>query len=335
MRHQSANTLSVLPSVLSKLLQDIEHKQQQLAQWQAAQGQIQQYAAQTLMPIYRQLQQVFFAQMQQLWLQLSASTWNHAETEQIELKIQALAQRLQHAQTLSHAEQAQVQALIQYYQQAAAHQLAKKQKKRVNSADVRAESEAETTDFSEDHSDYASLREQARQQRLADKHAKATLQMNQSLKMVYLKIAAMIHPDREQDEVQKIVKTELFQQANSAYQAEDLFYLLKLQLQLEQGASVANQPFHAEQEKFYQLALTTQLAAVQKQIDDLIDELVWSDKAKIAVKKAKGQLNIANLYKQIDADVSVIKQQMKAEKQRLSFMGKDSGLAMLLEHGVL
>jgi DnaJ-class molecular chaperone len=35
----------------------------------------------------------------------------------------------------------------------------------------------------------------------------------QSLKTVYLKIAAMIHPDREQDETKKAEKTELFQQA--------------------------------------------------------------------------------------------------------------------------
>ncbi|MGE8594026.1 MAG: molecular chaperone DnaJ, partial [Acinetobacter faecalis] len=59
------------------------------------------------------------------------------------------------------------------------------------------------------------------------------------------------------------------------------------------------------------------------------------NKAKILVKKSKGQLNIMDLYKQIDVDVSAVKQQFKAEKQRLSFMGKESGLEMLLEKGVL
>lgn len=53
------------------------------------------------------------------------------------------------------------------------------------------------------------------------------------------------------------------------------------------------------------------------------------------MQKSKGQLNIEQLYKQIDADVSNVKHQLKAEKQRLSFMGKESGLGMLLEHGVL
>jgi curved DNA-binding protein CbpA len=54
----------------------------------------------------------------------------------------------------------------------------------------------------------------------------------QSLKTVYLKIAAMIHPDREQDETKKAEKTELFQQASQAYEQQDLFYLLKLNYSL-------------------------------------------------------------------------------------------------------
>ena len=83
------------------------------------------------------------------------------------------------------------------------------------------------------------------------------------------------------------------------------------------------------------MALESQSSKLQNQIDPLIDRLVWSNKAKIAVRKAQGQLNIKDLYKQIDADVSAIKQQLKAEKQRLMYMGKESGLEMLLEHGVL
>ena len=74
---------------------------------------------------------------------------------------------------------------------------------------------------------------------------------------------------------------------------------------------------------------------VKKQIQELIDSLVWSNKAIIAVKKSKEQLNITDLYKQIDVDVSAIKHQLKAEKQRLMYMGRESGLEMLLEHQVL
>ena len=43
-------------------------------------------------------------------------------------------------------------------------------------------------------------REQAKQQRQQQKREQAEQMAAQSLKTVYLKIAAMIHPDREQDE---------------------------------------------------------------------------------------------------------------------------------------
>ena len=83
------------------------------------------------------------------------------------------------------------------------------------------------------------------------------------------------------------------------------------------------------------MALDAQCQKLQSQIDDLIDALVWSESAKITVQKSKGKLKIEDLYKQIDADTSALKQQVKVEKQRLGYMGKESGLGMLLEHGVL
>ena len=159
--------------------------------------------------------------------------------------------------------------------------------------------------------------------------------VNQSLKTVYLKIASIIHPDREPDEFKKAEKTELWQRADEAYEQEDLFFLLKRQLEVEQSKNGSNKGLSTEQVKFYQQALEAQSQALKMQIQELIDSLIWSNKAKIAVSKSKGQLNITDLYKQIDADVSAVKQQLKAEKQRLMYMGKESGLEMLLEHQVL
>ena len=83
------------------------------------------------------------------------------------------------------------------------------------------------------------------------------------------------------------------------------------------------------------MALEAQCQNLQSQIDDLIDALVWSESARITVRKSKGQLKISDLYKQIDADTSTLKQQVKMEKQRLSYMGKERGLEVLLEHQVL
>ena len=61
----------------------------------------------------------------------------------------------------------------------------------------------------------------------------------QSLKTVYLKIAAMIHPDREQDESKKegknrVISTRPVRRMNSRI----YFICCKLQLQLEQNKGV-------------------------------------------------------------------------------------------------
>jgi len=155
------------------------------------------------------------------------------------------------------------------------------------------------------------------------------------LKTVYLKVAAIIHPDREVNDVKKIKKTELLQRANEAYAEQDLFTLLRMQLQIEQDQDVSKKGLNAEQLKFYQLALDAQSQKLQEQIDALINRLVWSSKTRIAVKKAKGKVQIDDLYKQIDEDTSAIKQQIKVEKERLIYIKKVSGLEMFLRHGML
>ncbi len=66
---------------------------------------------------------------------------------------------------------------------------------------------SKSSEFEEDFEQYSAeqqqAREQAKQQRQRQKREQAEQMAAQSLKTVYLKIAAMIHPDREQDETKK------------------------------------------------------------------------------------------------------------------------------------
>ena len=145
----------------------------------------------------------------------------------------------------------------------------------------------------------------------------------------------MIHPDREQDETKKEEKTELFQQASQAYEQQDLFYLLKLQLQLEQNKGVGAKELSAEQVKFYKLALDAQKQQLDAQIDDIIESLNWMKQEKLKVKQPSNSIQIADLYKKLEVDCAELKQQVKWEKERLKYMGKLSGLEVLLENDVL
>ncbi|CAM0559479.1 hypothetical protein [Acinetobacter baumannii] len=151
----------------------------------------------------------------------------------------------------------------------------------------------------------------------------------QSLKTVYLKIAAMIHPDREQDETKKLEKTELFQQASQAYEKQDLFYLLKLQLQLEQNKGLGAKELSAEQLRFYKLALDAQSQQLESQIAEILDSFQLAKNVKAE------HVHISDVYKAVDADCAELKQQVKWEKERLKHMKKVRGVEMLLGHGVL
>ena len=331
------NILDVSPQhkKLNVLIDQIEQQKRLLLAWQQAQDEIRAYSQKALMPAYRELYNTLYEQMQTLWHSLNLYRLSKTDTATIEGKIQALASLLQGSRMLNEQQMNEVEKMHAYYMQANEYTKKKNKQKNIDTFD-KAESlviEDELDDWNTDQ--YQQAKAQAKLKRVQDQQAQASILVNQSVKTVYLKIASIIHPDREPDEAKKVEKTELLQRANAAYEQEDLFFLLKMQLEVEQSKTGTNKGLSSEQVKFYEQALQAQSQALKNQIQALINSLVWSEKAKIAVSKSKGQLNIEQLYKQIDADVSAVKQQLKAEKQRLMYMGKEIGLEMLLEHQVL
>lgn len=56
----------------------------------------------------------------------------------------------------------------------------------------------------------------------------------EAVRDIYRKLASELHPDREQDTVERARKTALMQEANQAYAANDLLTLLGLQMQVAQ-----------------------------------------------------------------------------------------------------
>ena len=340
-----AQHLSPQQKKLNRLIEQIEQQKIQLAAWQNAQAEIQQHAQKTLVPVYNQLHTILFQQLEQLWQHLHESTFSKAQSLQLDEKIQSLAVYLNQSKALSQLQMQRVEKIDTFYQQYAAHSQTKKNKNSnfIESDLIPNKSENSTQENGDEWDDaeqwnsenHQQAREQAKLNKQQEKREQAQKMAEQSLKTVYLKIASIIHPDREQDESKKIEKTEMLQQANTAYEQQDLFYLLKLQIQIEQNRGGTKKGLTADQIKFYKLALDTQSQKIQSEIDDLMDTLVWSEIAKITIKKSKGKLQMSDLYKQIDADTSALKQQVKLEKDRLKYMSRVQGLEMLLGKEVL
>jgi hypothetical protein len=338
---QPFTALSPQQKKLDHLIDKIEQQKQELEQWQQAEEDLQQYTHKTFMPVYHELHGVLFKQLEQLWKHLQETTFSKVELVVLDEKIQYLANYLKDSQAMSVQQAHKVNEIFTYYQQRAEHAQFRKSQKKINELETffKSENGSDLADvevfevWESDH--FQQVREQAKLKRQQEKQEQAAAMAEQSLKTVYLKIAAIIHPDREVNDVKKIKKTELLQRANEAYAEQDLFTLLRMQLQIEQDQDVSKKGLSAEQLKFYQLALEAQSQKLQEQIDALINRLVWSSKTRIAVKKSKGKVQIADLYKQIDEDTSAIKQQIKVEKERLMYIKKVSGLEMFLRHGML
>ncbi len=338
---QPFTALSPQQKKLDRLIDKIEQQKLELKQWQQAEEDLQQYTHKTFMPVYHELHGVLFEQLEQLWTHLQETDFTKAELIVLDEKIQYLADYLQDSQAMSAQEANKVNEIFTYYQQRTEHAQFRKSQKKTNELERFFKNEnisdpADAEGFEEWASDhFQQIREQAKLKRQQEKQKQAAAMAEQSVKSVYLKIAAAIHPDREANDVKKIKKTELLQRANEAYAEQDLFALLKMQLQIEQDRDPSQKSLSAEQVKLYQLALDAQSQKLQEKIDALINRLVWSSKTRIAVKKAKSNVQIVDLYKQIDEDTSAIKQQIKVEKERLMYIKKVSGLEMFLRRGML
>ncbi|ENX52998.1 MULTISPECIES: hypothetical protein [Acinetobacter] len=318
---------------LNRLIDKIEQQKISLATWQNAQAEIQQHTRLKLMPSYSELHEILFQQLDQLWLLLQQHEFSKADMQQLDEKIAQLAQILKRSKMLKDEQLKLVKQIDTFYQQHV--QQSVKKNKKVGSVKFEQDesseqsAELEQDDFEQYAAEQQQAREQAKQLRQQQKREQAEQMAAQSLKTVYLKIAAMIHPDREQDETKKEEKTELFQQASQAYEQQDLFYLLKLQLQLEENKGVGVKELSAEQVKFYKLALDAQSQQLESQIEEILDSFQLAKKVKAE------HVHISDVYKAIDADCAELKQQLKWEKERLKHMKKLSGVEMLLGHGVL
>lgn len=107
-------------------------------------------------------------------------------------------------------------------------------------------------------------RADAAQQRKDD----AALQASQSVREVFRKLASALHPDREPDAARRRYKTQLMQQANQAYQQNDLLTLLSMQLDLEQIDEQHLAGLPDARLAHYNQVLREQLAALQQEVAD-------------------------------------------------------------------
>lgn len=102
-----------------------------------------------------------------------------------------------------------------------------------------------------------------------DKEAKQEqeeLNLKLSIREVYRKLISALHPDREQNQIERERKTEIMQRVNTAYAKKDLLSLLALQLEVEQIDQTHLNNIAEDRLKYFNKLLKNQLQELQMEV---------------------------------------------------------------------
>ena len=132
----------------------------------------------------------------------------------------------------------------------------------------------------------------------AQRKEAAAAQASQSVREVFRKLASTLHPDRETDQAERERKTGLMQQANQAYQHNDLLTLLTLQLQTEQIDDEHLAGLPDARLAHYNQVLREQLQSLQQEV------MVCIQPFEMAVGRRRGQLTPAAVDGALNEDLA-------------------------------
>ena len=90
--------------------------------------------------------------------------------------------------------------------------------------------------------------------------------LGKSIQVVYRQLVTALHPDREQDPIERERKTELMQRVTVAYGRKDLLQLMELQLAVEQIDQDNINTIAEDRLKYYNRILQGQLEQLEQEV---------------------------------------------------------------------
>ena len=165
--------------------------------------------------------------------------------------------------------------------------------------------------------------------RALDKEARLQAEeksVSQSIREVFRKLASALHPDKEQDPVERERKTALMQKVNVAYGNRDLLQLLELQLELEHIDQHAMNAVSEERLRHYGKVLAEQSSELQQEIDTI----AFPFKARHHFSAGEA-LSPAMVMVFLQSDISEIQQDTAALKQDIASCRDMKSLKQLLK----
>ncbi|WP_306603137.1 J domain-containing protein [Azonexus sp.] len=268
--------MSEAQQTFNTLSRKIEQQRAQLAAWETAIGQFRQKYVHELLPLFEQS----LALRRALILALDEAVAHWDLTGREVKTVDALIVSL--AEGLSDEEAGDAQPAIARRHGEAAAQLAPQSAALSGPPNLDEASEADLLQQIQAQVDamQAELDAQAaaraakrsgrqktlRQQARASRDALETKQASLSVREVYRKLVSVLHPDRAANPDEALRKTVLMQQANEAYEKNDLLQLLALQLAVEQIDQTALLNIGESRLEHYNRVLVEQLAELTREI---------------------------------------------------------------------
>lgn len=149
----------------------------------------------------------------------------------------------------------------------------------------------------------------------------------QSVREIYRKLAAALHPHREQDIDERIRKTELMQRVNAAYGKKDLLKLLALQLEIEQIDAEHLTQIADSRLKYFNKILKEQLEELNHEVYQI------EDRFKMMLNMPYYELlTPKKLILYLNDDINYLKDELESLKSEIESFKNPSTVKAWLKH---
>ncbi|MDJ0366982.1 hypothetical protein QMK33_17675 [Hymenobacter sp. H14-R3] len=155
----------------------------------------------------------------------------------------------------------------------------------------------------------AKRKKSPKQQAAEDKKQAEEKNITKAVRTLYMDLVKHLHPDLERDEAEKDRKTELLKQVTTAYEANELLTLLRLQLELQRIDQSHLESLAEDQLRYYNKLLKEQVQELDQTLfNEQQDLAAFTGRSFFYTRTASG----------IDYDYQQQKQQLEAKTKQLA-----------------
>ncbi len=151
--------------------------------------------------------------------------------------------------------------------------------------------------------------------------------VSKTVRSVYMQLVKEFHPDREPDHQEKDRKTMIMQRITQAYEEDDLFELLRLQLEYNQKDSGDFALLPDAQLKYYNKLMKEQIEELQYELETM----QFGDNPFAPSLYQRLCVPAERLTQNVKREEKVLKQRLKQQQEELSWLENPSSVREILK----